>query len=211
MSYPLRCPYCHRPVTVQAASCSSCGFSADALVKWLGPLPGLQAGINDLTETLTKRDLRRMDRARSAFQRDFPQCDLHFILGRFDPEVPLPCLTFAFMNFGVPAADDRRGGANRGLLLTTDLRSARSRLDLAYGLEHLVGERDLRNCLNASVPTLRDGQFAHGFEVLVAAWSRVLRRVAERLPATFALPRRGEVQAGLDTRVARLASRRRRG
>ena len=135
---PMDCPYCRHPLVETSAACPSCGFQAAALERWLGPAPHLSGGLNDLMGVLDKKQSARIEAARHHFVQRFPQCDFHFVLGGFDPQVPLAVMAFAFFNFSRLSAPNRNGGANRDLLLLTDSAAETSHLAVGYGLEPLV-------------------------------------------------------------------------
>ena len=203
------CPYCHHPLAESAAVCPSCGFHGEALRQWLGEIPRLQPGLNDLAGVLDRRQGARIESARRHFQHRFPQCDFHFVLGVFDPKVSLPVMAFALFNFGKVSTPNRQGGLNRDLLLVTDIGALRSHLAVGYGLEPFVPQARLVEVLEAASPSLRARDAAAAVEIVLGKWGALLAELMEGLRRQFGLARAGEISVPLDMPLANVRLRHR--
>ena len=203
------CPYCHHSLAEATAVCPSCGFHGEALRQWLGEIPRLHAGLNDLAGVLDTRQADRIESARRHFQQRFPQCDFHFVLGSFDPKVPLPVMAFALFNFGKVSSPNRQGGLNRDLLLLTDIEALRSHLAVGYGLEPFVPPVRLAEVLGAAGPALRSRDAATAAEMVLEKWTAVLTQLLDGLRRQFGLPRSNEIAVPLDLPLVNVRQRRR--
>lgn len=203
------CPYCHQPLAEATPVCPSCGFHGEALRKWLGEIPRLHAGLNDLAGVLDRGQQARIEAARRHFQHRFPQCDFHFVLGTFDPKVPLPVMAFALFNFGKVSAPNRQGGLNRDLLLVTDIEALRSHLAVGYGLEPFVPEARLVEMLEAAGPSLRDRDAVAAVQTILGKWTVLLADLLDGLRRQFGLPRSNEISVPPDMPLAQVRARRR--
>jgi hypothetical protein len=149
----MRCPACKQPITETTDACA-CGFSLPALDQFLGMVPVLGHGLNDLTATLSRGEGRGINRRMDELERRFPQ--LQFAVVLCSPPSPVPLNLYAFWLFnksGLTSAVER-GGKNRLVLLAIDPDDERLVTMIGYGLEPFIAEHRLTNALSIAGYTI---------------------------------------------------------
>ncbi|MFM7182041.1 MAG: hypothetical protein ACKO2G_11335 [Verrucomicrobiales bacterium] len=183
-------------------------MDAEGVRRWLGAVPPLVPGFNDLTHELSTRDGKRFAKARERLRDRHAQCDFHWIHTRVAPEVPHRVQAFHFFNHGQLCSPACSGGSNRDALLVTDPTGPSATLIVGYGIEPFLLPGELEQSLEAGQAALQIVDFGGAAATIVRIWENVLGRVLERLPRTFGLPSADEMQVRLDESVRAATLRR---
>lgn len=139
----MQCPYCKTVIKESTKDCPKCDFSLASLEKVIGPVPHLNAGVNDKLNLLKRADSTRIRRRLALLNKDFPQVEMHVYLQTFDPEFPLRVHLFWAFNMGGICKEQFKGNKNHTILLILDPKQGKVGLMVGYGLEPFLPQKAL--------------------------------------------------------------------
>lgn len=163
----LTCPYCQKPVLEDSPSCPACSLSLQGANALLGPVPLLNRGLTDTTETLSDREKRSLKRAIAQLERTFPQSHLNIVLRHLEPKFNLSTHLFWLFNTAGLSPQEAKNEQNQDILLGLDPSNGRIGLMVGYGLEPFVPSEAITQLLECARTELEEGQFADALQLLV--------------------------------------------
>lgn len=156
----LDCPFCQNPVLENSPSCPKCSLSIEGATALLGPVPLLNCGITDTTQTLSNKHRRHIKSATANFERSFPDSNLNIILRDFDPKYNLSTHLFWLFNTAGLSALSSKNEENQDILLGLDPSNGRLGLMVGYGLEAFIPKETVTALLETARPLLEQGKLA---------------------------------------------------
>ena len=183
----LTCPYCQNPVLENSPSCPKCALTIEGATTLLGPVPLLNRGLTDTTETLSNRENRSIKSAIMKFERTFFESHLNIVLREFDPKFNLSTHLFWLFNTAGLSPQSSQNEANQDILLGLDPRSGRIGLMVGYGLEPFVPQEAIATLLEGSRPLLEEGKTAEAIQQIIKKLSVLLRETSRQTRETLGL------------------------
>lgn len=153
----LSCPYCQAQVEEDSPACSSCSLSVEGATTLLGPVPLLNRGLTDTTETLSNRQTRAIKAEISRFEKSHPQSNLNIVLRDFDPAFNLSTHLFWLFNTAGLSPQDLQNEKNQDVLIGLDPVQGRLGLMIGYGLEPFIPKDAIHSLLELARPQLEEG------------------------------------------------------
>lgn len=169
------------PLDCDPERCPHCGFAYQELVRKFGTAPKYDARVTDITyKELTTRELRRIDRVLTRYERKFPQS--RFCVLFLDLRIGWDLAEYTFYlanrcNFMPPAIKEAE---NRLVLLTVDYASGQVAMATGYGLEPYLDADDMRGVLEAIAGPLARKKYVAAVKLAVA---RTMNHLARQIAA----------------------------
>ncbi|MGE9268085.1 MAG: TPM domain-containing protein [Verrucomicrobiales bacterium] len=181
----ISCPYCSAPLTETTPRCPHCQFDLAGLSKLLGPTPILIGGISDAPKLLSKKQLRKLEQARHAFQLRFPQSRLNIVLRLLPDQLPFHTLIFWLFNTAGLSEEASRRGHNRDLLIVIDPAQQKAGIMVGYGLEPFIPQKALDHLIQQVTPDLSRAAYAAALHKLLNKLTYLLASLSEELEANL--------------------------
>ena len=183
----MRCPYCRTPLTEHSPECPACRLTLDRAATLLGPIPRMLPGIGDLAGLLRTGDKKRIRRAITRIEWNFPQVHFHLLVHSFSAEHPFELNVFWFFNSGGISGEHEKGGKNHTILLAIDPDQAKAALMVGYGLEPFVSSAAIDQILQQAGPDLATGNWTAATIRVIEATERLLESSSISVAEGFGL------------------------
>ncbi len=183
----MRCPACRAPAIEIDAACGQCGFSLEAADRTFGIAPALERPITDFENVLGAMARRGVLKVIGEVERRFPQLRLAVVLMDVPDRSPLGAFAFWLFNRGQLSSALEKGGENRLVMLLIDTHTNHAAAMPGYGLEPLLKESQLQNCLEVASPALQHGRHGQAIEAFARELGRQLGELCQLLPRQFGL------------------------
>lgn len=175
----MRCPSCRAPFTEAVAQCPQCKLTLRRLDPRFGAVPRHSRFVTDRSASLPLRDLRELRALLKLFHRKFPQSLFSvFVVPRVDGGT-IAEYVFWLANRARFSPLEAKGGDNFDVLLAIDLHARTAALQIGYGLENYLGERDLERALAQASPFFAADEIARGVRSCVEFMIERMREVAQ--------------------------------
>lgn len=174
----LTCPHCQKPLAEDAPSCPSCSLSLEGVTALLGPVPLLNRGLADTTDTLSRKQQKSIQSAITQFERTFPHSHLNIVVRELDPQFKLSTHLFWLFNTAGLSSSDSQFEKNQDLLLILDPATQRLGLMVGYGLEPFLSSEAITEFLASARPSLEAGQPAEALLGLARLLPRFLTKAS---------------------------------
>ena len=168
----------------KSPSCPQCSLSLQTCDAILGPVPLLNRGLTDLTESLNKGEAKDLKAVISRFEQAFPSSQLNIVLRDFNIDFNLPTQLFWLFNKSGLSPIDHKGAKNQDFLIGLDPSTGRLALTVGYGLEPFFKTDTIAELLESARPLLEKGKIAVALKQLIGELSQTLPRLAREAQAT---------------------------
>ena len=185
----LTCPYCQNPVLENSPSCPKCSLSIAGATTLLGPIPLLNRGLTDTTETLSEKEKRGIKSAITKFERTFPDSHLNIVLRDFASQFNLSTHLFWLFNTAGLSPQSSQNEANRDILMGLDPSNGRLGLMIGYGLEPFIPKEAIAPLLEVGRPLLEEGKAAEAIHQMTKQLAPLLRKASQEARETLGLER----------------------
>ena len=183
----LNCPYCQNPVLENSPSCPKCALSVEGATTLLGPIPLLNRGLTDTTETLSEKEKRNLKSVIVKFERTFSESHLNIVVRDYDAKFNLSTHLFWLFNTAGLSPQSSQNESNQDILLGLDPFNGRLGLMLGYGLEPFVPTDAITALLEESRPLLEEGKAAEAIQQAVKKLTVLLRKTSRHARETLGL------------------------
>lgn len=183
----LTCPYCHKPLTENCPSCPACNLSVEGATTLLGPVPLLNIGLTDTTETLSEKQKKSINSAIRHFEHKVPRSRLNIVLRHFDPQYNLSTHLFWLFNTAGLSPTESQFEKNQDLLFALDPSNGRLGLMIGYGLEPFVPQQAITDLLESIRPLLETNNTADAILDLIKKLPAVLSKASQEARETLGL------------------------
>ncbi len=139
--------------------------------------PRIIGRVEDPQNFLSKRSIRRIGKAISALEGNFPQVTFAVFLCRTPANVSTKLFAFWAFNKSPIHAIGASEGQNFSLVLIMDPYQREISLVIGYGFERFLISQDLEAILDQAIPSLKALNFEKGIEIIVRATRRRLRAI----------------------------------
>jgi len=175
----MRCPSCREPFAQAAvAQCPRCKLTLRRLDTRFGTVPRHSRFVTDRSASLPLRDMRELRSLLNLFHRKFPQSIFSvFVMPRIDGGT-IAEFIFWLANRARFSSLGATGGDNFDVLLGIDLRARAAALQIGYGLENYLSERDLERALAQSSAALSANDVPRGVRACVEFMMERMREAA---------------------------------
>lgn len=153
----------------------------------LGPVPLLNRGLTDTTETLSEKKKKAIKAAIAEFERTFSQSNLNIVLRHLDPKFNLSTHLFWLFNTAGLSPTESKFEKNQDLLLALDPAIGRLGLMVGYGLEPYLESKAIAELLESARPQLEAGQAAEAILDLVKKLKVLLTEASQAAHQTLGL------------------------
>ena len=173
-----------------APQCPGCKLTLHKLDNKFGALPRHSRFLTDRSDTLSLRAIKELRALLSLFNQKFPQSLFSvFVLGRVENGT-IGEYTFWLANRARFSSLEIVGAENFDLLLGLDLAARSAALQIGYGLENYLSERDLKRALAHASYAFHLGEMARGIRDCVEFMMDRMRAVAREVE-NYGLPQSG--------------------
>lgn len=183
----LTCPFCRKPVNEDDSACEACALSVEGANALLSPVPLLNRGLTDTTETLSEKEKKSLKKAIASFERAFPESHLNVVLRHFEPKFNLSTNLFWLFNSTGLSADEACLEANQDILLGLDPNNGRLGLMVGYGLEPYVPGEAITSLLQTAQPALEEGKTSEALHLLIRKLATLLSNSAQAARETLGI------------------------
>ncbi len=159
----MRCPACQSQSIGDETACPRCGFSIGIVDRMLGAAQPLDTPVADLSGALKAAETRRIAAVVKRIEHRYPQAQLALVVSPVPADVPLAVYIFWLFNRGRISSAVEREGDNHLVLLLIDpgeAKGGRAACMIGYGLEPLIEQSQLDQCLAHIKPELTAGDHA---------------------------------------------------
>ncbi|MEY2545557.1 MAG: hypothetical protein QOG48_674 [Verrucomicrobiota bacterium] len=173
----MRCPSCRAPFAEAVAQCPQCNLTLRRLDALFGGVPLHSRFVTDRSASLPLRDIRELRALLNLFHRKFPQSIFSvFIMPRIDGGT-IGEYIFWLANRARFGTLEATGAENFEVLLGIDLRARAAALQIGYGLENYLDERDLERALAQSSAGFAADDIPRGVRACVEFMTERMREV----------------------------------
>lgn len=183
----LSCPYCTKPLAEDSPTCPACSLSLDAATSLLGPIPLLNRGLTDTTDTLKKRERRAIQSAITRFERRHPGTYLNVVLRPFPTEFNLSTQLFWLFNTAGLSTIESKLEKNHDILIGVDPSFGRMALMVGYGLEPFVSKESVIELLESGKSALEQGQYGEALQKVIRGLHPLLKQAATQAFETLGI------------------------
>jgi uncharacterized membrane protein YgcG len=174
----MRCPSCRETFAQAAPQCPHCKLTLRRLDTRFGTVPRHSRFVTDRSASLPMRDIRDLRSLLNLFHRKFPQSIFSvFVMPRIDGGTIAEYI-FWLANRARFSSIEASGGDNFDILLGVDLRGCAAALQIGYGLENYLSERDLERALAQSSAGFAAGDLARGIRACIEFMMERMREAA---------------------------------
>lgn len=186
----MRCPSCRAELPKAAPQCWKCRLNLRRLDIRFGAVPRHSRFVTDRSGTLPLRSIKELRQLLNLFHRKFPQSLFSaFVVNRVENGT-ISEYVFWLANRARFSSVEAIGRRNFDILLGIDLASRTAALQVGYGLENYVNERDLERALARASAALAEGDVAGGIRECVGFMTDRMREVALEIE-TYGMPQSG--------------------
>ncbi len=176
----MKCPSCDSPLTAPAPQCPVCKLTLRRLDTKFGALPRHSRFLTDRSDTLPMRSIKELRQLLSLFVKKFPQSLFSvFVVSRVE-NGSIAEYTFWLANRARFNSLKAVGGENFDVLLGLDLQRRMAALQIGYGLEKHLTERDLKRALAHAASGFHVGDLARGIRDCVSFVMERMRQAAKK-------------------------------
>ncbi|GEM_PF-7000576 len=175
----MRCPSCRESFAQAAlAQCPRCKLTLRRLDTRFGTVPRHSRFVTDRSASLPLPDMRELRSLLSLFHRKFPQSIFSvFVMPRIEGGTIAEYL-FWLANRARFSSIEATAGENFDILLGIDLRTRTAALQIGYGLENYLSERDLERALAQSSAAFAANDIPRGVRACVEFMMERMREAA---------------------------------
>lgn len=174
----MRCPSCRARFPEAVPQCPHCKLTLRRLDSRFGAVPRHSRFVTDRSASLPLRDVRELRALLKLFHRKFPQSLFSvFIMPRTDGGT-IGEFIFWLANRARFSSLEAQGGDNFDVLLGLDLQARTAALQIGYGLENYLQERDLERALAQASPGFAANDIPRGVRACVEFLIERMRDVA---------------------------------
>ncbi|WP_411844840.1 TPM domain-containing protein [Roseibacillus persicicus] len=165
-------------MTEDALSCQSCSLTIEGAASLLGPVPLLNRGLTDTTETLSGRERRALEGAMTRFEKIHPASRLNIVVRSFEPEYNLATHLFWLFNTAGLSPSESQQEKNQDILIGVDPQQQRVALMVGYGLEPFLKKEEIVELLETARPLLEQGKLAEALQVVIRGLHPLLQQAS---------------------------------
>ncbi|WP_189568321.1 TPM domain-containing protein [Roseibacillus persicicus] len=165
-------------MTEDALSCQSCSLTIEGAASLLGPVPLLNRGLTDTTETLSGRERRALEGAMTRFEKIHPASRLNIVVRSFEPEYNLATHLFWLFNTAGLSPSESQQEKNQDILIGVDPHQQRVALMVGYGLEPFLKKEEIVELLETARPLLGQGKLAEALQVVIRGLHPLLQQAS---------------------------------
>ena len=177
----MKCPSCQISFSEPVPQCPKCKLTLRRLDARFGALPRHSRFVTDRSGTVPVRAIKELRALLDLYRRKFPQSLFSvFVVGRVE-NGSIAEYVFWLANRARFSALEAVAGENFDVLLGLDLAAREAALQVGYGLENYLSERDLKNALAQASSALHAGDFARGIRDCVSFMMDRMREVAKEI------------------------------
>jgi len=187
----MKCPSCRNSLAAPAPQCPVCKLTLRRLDTKFGALPRHSRFVTDRSDTLPLPAMKELRALLNLFQRKFPQSLFSVLVMDGVLNGTIAEYTFWMANRARFSSIEAVGGENFDLLLGVDLRDGMAALQVGYGLENYLRERDLERALAQGSSAFHHGDIAGGIRACVEFMMERMRQAAREVE-DYGLPKSGQ-------------------
>ncbi len=183
----LICPYCRKAILEDSPSCPSCSLTIEGATKILGPVPLLNRGITDLTDSLSVKERKKVNRQLRRFESTLPGSELNILIKEFDPKYSLSTHLFWLFNTAGLSPEEKSQSNNQDLLLGIDPIHGHVAITVGYGLEPFLNADSMKRALEEARPFLEKGEYLNAINFIIQSLITLMIQAASNAAITMGL------------------------
>jgi hypothetical protein len=190
----LFCPNCGHPVLEPMDECVECQLHLDRLDSIAGTVPRHDSFVTDYQEAMSFGAAKRLSGHLFMLGKRFPQATFSVFFFPPPPRIPHKLYAFWLANRGRFSPLTARSEKNYSVLLLVDCDRGQAVLNVGYGVETILDEDTLAECLMKAKPAFDRGKYDSGVRACFASVSHKLMVAARADGIDHPAPQHGSNQ-----------------
>lgn len=183
----LTCPHCQNRIQEDSSTCPHCALSLEGAISLLGPVPLLNRGLTDSTQTLSEKQKKSVTTALKRLEQNFPAHKLNIAICHFDSKFDLSTQLFWLFNTAGLSPQTSQLDSNQDILLALDPENQRLGLMIGYGLEPFIPKEVIASLLELARPALEEDDPHNAILLIIKKLAVLLTNASQTARKTLGL------------------------